>query len=510
MRFITHRQKDLLFLTLLSFLFFLLRLPSLFEPNWYGDEGIYQAIGLALNQGRILYSQIWDNKPPLLYILYAFLHSDQFTIRLVSLLIGILSLACFYYLSNKLFCNKKISVLSTLLFAILFGLPTFEGNIANAENFMLLPSIIAAYFVYVTSQQITKYHTVVRWNSIPFQKYQVYYFIAGLFLSIAFLFKIVAIFDLAAFISYLVSFQLLNKLSVSLFKDKKLLLSVGQKILPLLIGFLLPILLTMFYFIVMNVLPDFIQAIFLGNIGYVGYGNNFFIPQGILLFKLLFLGIFVFILFKNRAVLSPAVLFILLWTGFSVFNTFFSQRPYTHYLLVSLPSFSLLFGLIMTKQTTAKKSIFAILFIGITFLFLKSFNYFSAQRTIGYYQNFLDYIENHKDTFSYQSFFDRNTPRDYNLANFLEHATKKEDTLFVWGDSAQIYPLSHKVPPIKYVVAYHMLHDANTLNIAQRELAQTRPKYIIIQPGSQIIPFDMSNYLFRYGINGASIYERTL
>ena len=47
--------------------FILLRLPSLIEPEWYGDEGIYRTIGLALSRGEVLYRDIWDNKPPLLY-----------------------------------------------------------------------------------------------------------------------------------------------------------------------------------------------------------------------------------------------------------------------------------------------------------------------------------------------------------------------------------------------------------------------------------------------------------
>ena len=49
----------------------LLRIPSWFEPYWYGDEGIYLTIGQALRKGVILYSQIHDNKPPLLYMMAA-------------------------------------------------------------------------------------------------------------------------------------------------------------------------------------------------------------------------------------------------------------------------------------------------------------------------------------------------------------------------------------------------------------------------------------------------------
>ena len=48
-----------------------LRIPSLFEPYWYGDEAIYLTIGQAINRGVPLYSGTHDHKPPLLYLVAA-------------------------------------------------------------------------------------------------------------------------------------------------------------------------------------------------------------------------------------------------------------------------------------------------------------------------------------------------------------------------------------------------------------------------------------------------------
>ena len=143
-------SKQFWFIVFTTFLFFILRLPSLFEPLWYGDEGIYQVIGTSLNHGKLLYSQIFDNKPPLLYWLYAFLQSDQFSVRLASLIFGASAVVMFFFLSKRLFKNaenKNIPLVATFLFAILFALPTLEGNIANAENFMLLPIIASAFLI---------------------------------------------------------------------------------------------------------------------------------------------------------------------------------------------------------------------------------------------------------------------------------------------------------------------------------------------------------------------------
>src|SRR6266404_3963791 len=151
-----QRNIDSWFLLTISFIFFLLRFPSLFEPNWYGDEGIYQVLGLGMNAGRLLYRDIFDNKPPLLYFFYSLVSSDFFSIRLLSLIFGVLALLAFYFLSKKLFQEKKARLIATSFFAILFGLPLIEGNIANAENFMLFPNILSAIFILKTTENISE------------------------------------------------------------------------------------------------------------------------------------------------------------------------------------------------------------------------------------------------------------------------------------------------------------------------------------------------------------------
>ena len=125
MNTLTRIQKNKTFWSLLgiSLLFFILRLPSLIEPNWYGDEGIYQVIGKALSQGRLLYVQIWDNKPPFLYLTYALFHGDQFLVRLFSIIVGLLSTWAFFGLLRLLFKNQKAIMFSTASFAFLFTIP---------------------------------------------------------------------------------------------------------------------------------------------------------------------------------------------------------------------------------------------------------------------------------------------------------------------------------------------------------------------------------------------------
>src|SRR3990167_3716315 len=92
-------KTDTIFLSLASVVFVILRFPSIFEPHWYGDEGIYEIIWIAINNGRVLYSEIWDNKPPLLYLIYALFNGDLFYIRFASLISGVFSIIFFFLLA---------------------------------------------------------------------------------------------------------------------------------------------------------------------------------------------------------------------------------------------------------------------------------------------------------------------------------------------------------------------------------------------------------------------------
>ena len=44
-------KRHYLILSLILFLTFIFRFPSLFEPFWYGDEGIFAAVARNLNLG---------------------------------------------------------------------------------------------------------------------------------------------------------------------------------------------------------------------------------------------------------------------------------------------------------------------------------------------------------------------------------------------------------------------------------------------------------------------------
>ncbi|MBI5044993.1 MAG: glycosyltransferase family 39 protein [Candidatus Levybacteria bacterium] len=482
-------EKSLQFwiLTGILSLFFLMRLPSLFEPYWYGDEGIYEAIAFALNKGRILYLQIWDNKPPLLYYTYAIFNGDQFLVRLLSTLYGLLSVLFLYFLSRKIFPHKNTALISTAFFSLLFGLPILEGNIANAENFMLPFSILSGFLVYKN-------------KSVDSKKL----ILPGLVLGISFLYKIVGIFDFAAFFLFILFMIFPENISI-----KKMWTSIAKYSKPLITfiaSFLIPFAISVLFFLHNNALSDYLSAIFLSTVGYVGHNNVFIVPQGLLISKLFLLGIVVIVIFLNRQKIQRPLLFILLWLVFSIFNSFFSQRPYTHYLLVLLPSISLLVGAIFYADK-AKKAQFIALFLLIGVITLMYFRHWSIKKTLDYYGNFITFVTEKKSVNEYEAFFDKNTVRDRSIISYLTSKNILENDLFIWGNSAQIYYLTKTLPPTKFTVAYHVENNKEYQDQLQKAIDEKKPRFII-NIGDVPSPLKtMYNYNHVLKIGNADIYE---
>lgn len=514
MRILTRLEKSKTFWSFLSLslLFFLLRLPSLIEPDWYTDEGIYQVVGQALDKGRVLYSQIWDNKPPLLYLLYASVDGDLFWMRIISLIVGIATLLAFFLLVQKLFKNLTVNVIATFVFVLLLATPLLDGDIANAENFMLLPIIITAYLIAPNTHTKNQ-----RLPVISFKKY----FLCGLLLGISFLFKTVGILDFSAFFLYLLFIIVPNRITNDFFQKIYSSLSFRYLFLPYIVGFLLPFLLVLVYFISNHALSSFIQSVFFGNVDYVGWGNTFVFPLGLLLLKLLLLVVVVVLLFWKRHKITQQALFVFLWGSFSLFNAFFSQRAFAHYLLVLIPSGCLLISLYFVLQKVWQKaliiliSLILLICMNYTFSFntfnfpTSNLSYSTFQQQFAYYQNALLYVQGKRSTTDYQTFFDQWTPRDYAVADFISNHIKSTDSVFIWGNRAQIYALSHTLPPGKFTVAYHITLSDNNVQETQETLNMTKPLYLVLLPETfQVFPFVLYTYTHVLTINGALIYER--
>jgi hypothetical protein len=478
---------------LLIILVFFLRIPSLFEPFTYADEGIYLTLGQALRRGLVLYRDIYDNKPPLIYLLASFA-GNFFNYRLILFLWSLATIFVFYRLAQFLFAKNRFSVLlSTSVFAILTSLPTFEGNIANAENFMLLPTIAGFYLILkFLGQAKTK-------SKFPFT-----WFLAGILFCLAVLFKVPAIFDFLAAL-----------LVCLLFINQKNLKAILAHLFSLLVGFLLPLMITFFYFGLKNSLMSYLQAAFFQNLLYLSsWGNQVgkvsSLPIGLLVRGGLLLLI-ILLLFLSRQKISLPFKTIILWFFTSLFAALLSARPYPHYLLQVLPAFALSFGLLSLPKTKIwlkpLPSYFTLILIWVFVSF-----HFWYYPNFAYFKNFYQFAFKIKSHQKYLNYFDRQASSLYQTAAFLRSHSEPQEKIFIWGVKPSIYALTHRLPVDRYTVSYHII-DLHSYEETISNLKQSPPRWLVWAQDEkasfpQLQDFIENNYVPFQQIGNLEIFYR--
>ncbi len=446
---------------LYAILFFLLRLPSLFEPYWYGDEGIYLALGQGIRHGLVLFRQIHDNKPPTLYYLAALAHT-VFGFRLLLFLVMIPTIYFFYRLSQKFLKSKILSQVSTFLFLILTSIPLFEGNIANAEVFMLLPTILA-FLIFLN-----------------YQKSSLSFLFSGLLLGLAFTIKVPVAIEFAFLYFWIMIFYKSKLKNLFIFS----------------FSFLIPITLYLIYFAIMSALQPFLFAALLQNFGYLSswstgsqqasIASGSLLNRGIILLMLWFIS---FLLFHFKKI-SKNIFFLSAWFFAALFGSLLSGRPYPHYLIQVLPPLCLLiFSFFKSKVW--------IIFIFILFV-VSLFRYkFYFYPVISYYLNFYSYAIGKKNIDNYRGYFGYDMSQNYLLASKIKSLTSPSDKIYVWGDQSYLFPLSDRLPATKYIVSYHVV-DFKAHDLTISELKLTTPKLIIYYP-QPLRPFpQLDNFITDY------------
>lgn len=448
-----------------------LRIPSLFEPHWYGDEGIYLTIGQALRRGLGLYSQIHDNKPPLIYWLAALADGSQVWLRLILLFWSLATVWVFYHLARQFF-SVRASRWVTTIFVILTSVPILEGNIANSEVFFILPTTLA--FLLALKQRE---------------------FLAGLALGMAALFKIPALFEIAIWPAIWLA-------SPSLAKIKKVLLLVA--------GAAVPIALSLIWFALQGQLKDYVIAAGVQNFSYVG---SWKVATGFLgslvnrtvLAGLATLGIMVLIRTKK---ITEKVGSVTVWWIIALFAALLSNRPYPHYLMQLAPAFVL--GLALAFADSARQKIIFGFLAGCLLVSLVVFKFYTY-RPLNYYQNFFGWITKQISSERYFAYFDNQAATNYQVAKTLKNNSSVDDRIFIWGDQPMIFALSGRLPATKYTAKYH-IETFGAADATWQSLRSSPPKYILtytdISVPNSLEAILHANYLLEQTINNTEIWRR--
>lgn len=444
----------------------LLRIPTLLEPYWYGDEGIYLTIGQALRQGVHLYSGIHDNKPPFLYLVAALANGYQFWFRFITLAWNVGTVAIFWRLCKKWFTSTGQVVWTTIVFALLTNLPMLEGNIANAELYFLGLTVAAFYWLYS--------------NKSPFW--------GGILISFGALFKVPAVIDAAIWPLFWLAMG-----------DKQWF----KKSFWFGIGVALPLGLSFIYFASQGNLQPYLIATGIQNIPYL---STWQAPLSLTWRAVGLVGI-LGVLFWFRKHLKDQAFLVGTWWAFTLFAALLSGRPYPHYLLQMAPAVSL--GVAMLIWGKEKERVMVAGLVGVltAAVVIFQFYFYSSQK---YYSNFLNWVSQGETKWEYFNNFSSDVYQNYQIAKTIALGTSPTERIFVWGDQPMIYALARRLPVGRYTARYHIL-DFQAQKETLAQLEQNPPTYIVSFGHEDQLEglgsFVHSRYLQVDGLDGAAVYR---
>lgn len=459
--------KSHVILFMLFGLYVLLRIPSLFEPHWYADEGIYAAIANAIAHGKKLYIDVFDNRLPGIYYLYMLAGTHRLLImRLFNFFAGFVTLAGIYFLGLKL--QLKQYVLLALLVSVFFlGTPIIEANIANTENFFL-PLAVWGLWLILSKKS---FHT----------------FLAGVLFGLAFIIKFSPFFTFIG-----CSVYLFISLGKSLQVKLKQLIILG-------LGFGSVLISTLLLLLRVGNLTEAVKYGILNNAYYISFYNQKGITLQTRTVGFVFTLILVLVLYLKKK-LTDRTFFIFLLVIFDYYAALFSGRKYEHYLLQVVPSLSLLVGLSMlfiSRQASRIIKLFLVFSLVTVIVIATKIFYIGTDSSVTmfvveYYKEFIF------STLSlpYQPklpfiFFKESSKLESALTSASQYQGK---TIYFYSNQSWIWDMAHITPPIFFVAGYHQYLIMDGSQKLINELKKFRPEHIIVDKVDYLSP-EMREFL---------------
>jgi 4-amino-4-deoxy-L-arabinose transferase-like glycosyltransferase len=137
-----HRLRRGFWLTGPIALFTLLRIPSFLEPHWYTDEAGYVTTARSLLQGKVLYTQVWNNKPPIhlwtVAVVIQLFGTSEAALHTITFATGVLTLLAVAYLGNHLLSRRR-TLVALFVVAVLLGTPLFDAELLVPESLLIAP-----------------------------------------------------------------------------------------------------------------------------------------------------------------------------------------------------------------------------------------------------------------------------------------------------------------------------------------------------------------------------------
>lgn len=448
-------------LTLSIAIIAILHIMSLFKAV-STDGGIFLTIASGILKGNLPYVHYFDHKPPgVYYLLSSFLtiKNSIYAAKLGMMLFNIATAITLFFIGKKLW-NKEVGILSSIFY--LAGLLVYEGCYLLTEPFL-------AFFSSLAILCFVEHYYTKKWH---------YLFLSGIMIGFSMLFKQTGILTLfGMFFFYML--EIIKSKRVDIYIKNGAMLSIG---------FLLPIILTLFYFYSVDALNELIYCVYSVNLQ---YGTNRFVEFLYYNYKHLFYFPLIWILSISGVVIAVVqhfkphnknqnnVIFIPIMFIFSVIPLVIRQN--LHYYIQILPFASLLAAYTIFALKEPIKSIVESdrLKIVAIFAILVLIAPTLVQMSAGVY--------------SIKSY---NLNDQMKVADYIRSHTKPNEKIFVIGGEPAYYFLSNREPMDKNVYLFSINYNKTYTeeSIIQKLndekisyiLTQGTPKYAYIQENYEL------------------------
>ncbi len=527
------------------------RIPGLADPPWLNDEGVYASVGRALLHGERLYRQIWENKPPAIYLVNA--AAEQVggavhvitTMRLLALVASVVALTAIYRLMSAR-RGPTLALLAVVLAGIGLDLPLIDGTEANAEIFVAAASAVGMALVWhaLDVRLHSPGHSLAANSSL---------LLAGIAFGVSILFKLPAGADAlaAALVVLFYDSPPADTAVNGLPPDDAKHLGVAVARLGLLsVGAAIPLSAIAVWLAVQGLLDDALYATIGYNRGYVSTGQSLHSPLVSVLTvaaPIAALGVGTVIARRRRGGVLPFGAGASWWLGLSLLGALASGRTYPHYFLQAVAPVAICLTLLIERLVTRasrraetdpyrwedrraasrhaalifQRIVVALVIVWAAAVPLASTialartspNPSPGSDTVAYYAYFWQYATGDLSDTAYGNRIDPRVERNVAVAAYLKAHPRAPERLYVWGNAPWIYYLSGYEHAARFLSAFYRPvvpgSGASVLPVLQ---GNPPPYIVLIEPATPpalgLAPFLRAHYRAVFRVGNAVVYGK--
>ena len=423
-------------------------LPTLVESPHYTDEGIFAAVGQRLLQGHSLYRDAWDNKPPLVFHLYAGVLAitgpSMVALRLVGALWSGMAAAGVVVLGRRLL-GRRAGLGAGLLAALLLAQPIIEANLTLTELLAAAPAVWA-------------WALLVRGRPRSA-------FAAGALVALASGFKQTAALDALAAGCWLLLCRR----------------PARQRLVALVGGFTAVTLLIALPLVASGVLPAAWFALVGFYVTYLNEGSG--LPPAFVLVRLLPLAVALggaVLTRRDHSESTASWSLLTLWTAFAALGSTLAGRPFPHYFIQLVAPLTLLVVALGASLADARRAPQRAWLVGVLTVLLLVAAFPAAGGgpvSFAYWREVGGYLLGRRERADFDQWLSWRVANQRRLVELM--AGEPERTLFVWGEYPWLYPLAGMENPTRYSVPYHTSFVPGAKDEVLAVLRREPPRFIV-------------------------------